>query len=651
MGPLKAPSRTNPNIQGDIMQIPNLAARALAWAAASLTVAALAGCGGGGGGGIASASGGGGISPTAAAALSGVAATGGPITGGGSGTMNGVVTLKDSSSPAKTVTTATDGTGHYAFTSAQLQGLTPPFMLQIQYKLGGVGYSLASAATAADLASGSATIDITPLTDLVIANLGHQLAATIFANGNYASLLTPTALSAGVTALDNELQPILQQQGVSGSVDLLHQAFTANGTGLDAVLDSLHVTIDPSTGSEILTNTTTGQSVSGTLSNPPSTPLPAGSTNNVSDLQAITTTFNNLSALLATAPSATSSALLSYFDPANFLQDGQTLNAFLQNVTTQPKVIGGGLTFSNIELLPVPARVTTVPSGATAYKVVFTVLENMEPNSRTSFIVYKDAQGSWLALGNQKIARAAIMSTNASVTGALCAGLDVEINDKGAIGLTYAVVTGPQLPSGGALYFATGNGGPMQLAAGGPGTYAGTATQTLQSTMASGCSQSIAGQVVPFSDTQIGAISVPTAYTIRLYTGSNPATDTPVATYQPTLTALPLTSSQASAADFASGITATPSPKSLLTSGGSSTVDWSAPSASGLYANNLDLYGCANVPGLTSQQCSNYNVQLVPGQVSATVSIQAAPSGSTFAGGGMQLTYLDSLFRQYWTSP
>ena len=613
-------------------------ARLLAAAATSI---ALASCGGGGGGGA--------VGPTSSTSLSGVAATGAPITGGGSGTMNGVVTLKDSSSPARTVTTATDGTGHYAFTSAQLQGLTPPFMLQIQYKLGGVGYSLASAATAADLSNGSATIDITPLTDLVIANLGHQLAATIFANGNYSSLLTPAALAAGVTALDNELQPILAQQGVSASVDLLHQAFTANGTGLDAVLDSLHVTIDPSTGSEILTNTTTGQSVSGTLSNPPSSPLPAGSTNNVSDLQAITTTFNDLGALLATAPSATSSALLSYFDPNHFLQDGQGLSAFLQNITTQPLVAGGALTFSDIELLPVPSRVSTVPTGASAYKVVFTVLEDTEPNSRSSFIVYKDAQGSWLILGNQKIARAAIMSTNASVTGALCAGLDVEIEDRAAIGLTYAVVTGPQLPAGGELYFATGNGGPMQLAAGGPGTYAGTATQTLQSTLASGCSQSIAGQVVPFSDTQIAAMSVPATYTIQLYTGSSPATDTPVATYHPTLTALPLTSTQAGAADFASGITGSPAPASVLASGGTLNVAWSAPSAGGLYANNLNLYGCATLAGQTA--CNNYNQQLVPGQVAATLSISAAPSGSTFAGAGLQLTYFDSLFRQYWTSP
>ncbi len=612
-------------------------------------VLALAGCGGGGGGGGLATGSGGGVSPSAAA-ISGVAAVGAPITGGASGSMNGVVTLKDSSSPARTLTTTTDANGHYAFTTTQIQGLQPPFMLQINYKLGGVDYSLASAVTAADVTSGNATIDITPLTDLVIANLGHQLAATIFANGNYSSLLTPAALSAGVQALDAELQPILQQQGVAGTVDLLHQAFSANGSGLDAVLDSIHVTIDPGTGSEILTNTTTGQSVSGTLSNPPSTPLPAGSSNNVSDLQAITTTFNDLSALLATAPSPTSSALLSYFDQTHFLHDGQGLGPFLQNITTAPKIVGGNMTISDIELLPVPSRVNTVPSGAPAYKVVFTVLEDTEPNSRTSFIVYKNAQGSWLILGNQKIARAAIMSTNASVTGALCAGLDVEINDKGAVGLTYAVVSGPQLPVP-VLYFATGSGGPMQLAAGGPPSYgyAGSTTPTLQSTLSPGCSQSIAGQVIPLSDAQIATMSVPSTYTIQLYNGSSPSTDTPLATYHPTLTVLPLTSNQAGAADFASGFSSTPSPGSAFASGGTLTINWSAPSAGGLYANNLNLYGCATLSGQTA--CNNYNEQLVPGQVTATLSVQAAPAGSTFAGAGMQLTYLDDLFRQYWTSP
>ncbi len=614
---------------------------------------ALVGCGGGGGGGTTASLGNGNTSTSMASGISGVAATGVPISGGVTGTMHGVVTLQDSSSPAKTLTTSTDANGNYAFTAAQIQGFVPPFMLQINYKLGGVDESLASAVTAADLTSGNATINITPLTDLVIANLGHQLAATIFANHNYASLLTPTALAAGVQALDAELQPILAQQGVSGTVDLLHQAFTANGSGLDAVLDSIHVTIDPSAGLETLTNSTTGQSVSGTLSNPPTTPLPAGSSNNVSDLQAITTTFNNLASLLGTAPSPTSPALLAFFDQAHFLHDGQNLGTFLQNITTQPKVVGGGLTISTAVLLPVPAWVSAVPVGSTAYKVRFAVLENAEPNSMTSFIAYKNTSGSWVFLGNQHLARTAIQSTNASITGAICAGLDIEINDKGGVGLTYAIVNGPQIPAPGLLYFATGKGGAMQLAAGAPSTYAGTSTQTLQSTLPAGCSRTIAGQVLPRTDTQIGAMSAPAVYTVQLYNGSNPATDVPVATYHPTLAVLPLTSGQASAADFASAITLSPTPQALFASGGTMNIAWAAPSSGALYANNLNAYICANLSGgvSTNTQCNEYNDQLIPGQQNASLTVAAAPSGSTLAGGGVQLTYLDDLFRQYWTSP
>ena len=611
-------------------------------------VALLAACGGGGGGG-------GSVGGLTGTALSGVAATGMPITGGSSGSMNGVVTLKDSSSPAKTVTTATDSNGNYAFTQAQIQGFTPPFMLQIDYKLGGVSYSLASAVTAADVTSGNATINITPLTDLVIANLGHQIAATIFANGNYASLLTPAALSAGVAALDAELQPILAQQGVSGSVDLLHQAFNANGSGLDAVLDSLNVTVDPSTGSETLTNTTTGQSVSGTLSAPPTTPLPAGSTNNVSDLQAITTTFNTLASLLATSPSASAPALLAYFDTANFRENGQQLSAFLQNITTSPTVVGGSMTFQDIELSAVPGWVAAVPSGDTAYKVTFTVLRNLAPNSRNAFIVYKNASGSWVFLGNQKVAKADILSTNASVAGVQCAGFDVEITDKGALGLTYAIVTGPQLPNTGLLFVATGSGQSMQLAAGAPSTYNGTSTPLLQgtNTLTNTCSQAIAGQTEPLNDTALAALSLPSTYTISLYTGSHPATDTPVATYHQTLTVLPLNSTQATAADFASGIAVSPSPQTLFTSGGTMNVSWAAPAASGLYANNLNAFVCANVTSgnTTNTQCDNYSDDLAPDQTSATFTVAAAPSGATLGGDGLQLAYFDALFRQYWTSP
>ena len=72
------------------------------------------------------------------------------------------------------------------------------------------------------------------------------------------------------------------------------------------VLDALKVTIDPTTKAETITNRLDNTSVSGTLSAPPTTPLAAGTTNNVTDLQGITATFNSFAALMATAPAPTS---------------------------------------------------------------------------------------------------------------------------------------------------------------------------------------------------------------------------------------------------------------------------------------------------------------------------------------------------------
>jgi hypothetical protein len=571
------------------------------------------------------------------AALSGTAASGAPITD----TMNGAVLLKDSSSPAKTVSSPTDSTGSYSFTSAQIQGFVAPFMLQVSYKVGGTGYYLHSAVTAEDVTSGNATINITPLTDLVIANLGNEIAQTLFANGNYSSLLTKTALDAGVLALDKLLQPVLLQMGVAGSVDMLRQSFTANGQGLDAVLDALKVTIDPSTKAETITNRLDNASVSGTLSAPPTTPLAASATNNVTDLQGITATFNSLAALMATAPAPTSTLLLAFFDQTNFKEDGQNLQTFLQQITSSANIAGGALAFSDVVLESVPSWVTTVPSGATAYKASFTVLQNASATDRSDFIVYK-SNGAWLALGNQLVAKVQISAFEGDNNGVLCTGMLLNVNDKGAIGINYAVVTGPGLPAAGVLLFNSANSGSnsFTLAAGAPSTYNGTSTT--QATVP--CSFN---NVFVMSDAQIQAIStLPAVYTVKLYkdngTPSVLTDDVLVATYAPTLLAAPLQSAAVSPALFASNIVATPSVISAAPTGGTVTVSWTAPTASALYARSLDVYLC-NASG-----CQDINTNL---SSAATSQIITVPTTSGLTGDGATVEYGDSVFRVLWTTP
>ena len=594
----------------------------------------LVACGGGGTTSVAPPS-------QSVTAISGTAASGAPITG----TMNGAVLLKDSSSPAKTVSSPTDASGNYSFTPAQIQGFAPPFMLQVSYKIGGVAYYLHSAVTAEDVTSGNATINITPLTDLVIANLGNEIAEKIFANGNYSSLLTKSALDAGVLALDSLLQPVLLQMGVAGSVDLLRQSFTANGQGLDAVLDALKVTIDPSTKAETITNRLDNTSVSGTLSAPPTTPLAASATNNVTDVQGVTATFNSLAALMATAPAPTSTSLLAFFDQTNFKEDGQNLQTFLQQLTSSPVTAGGSLAFSDIVLESVPSWVTKVPSGAIAYKASFTVLQNASAADRSDFIMYK-SNGAWLALGNQLLAKVAINAFEGDNNGVLCTGMQLNVSDKGAVGINYAVVTGPGLPTAGVLLFNSASSGSnsFTLAAGAPSTYNGTSTP--QATVS--CSFN---NVFVMLDSEIQAITtLPAVYTVKLYMDNGTPSvlndDILVATYNPTLLAVPLQSAAVTAALFASNIAASPTVISAAPTGGTVTVSWTAPTASALYARSINVYLCN---GSGSSACQEINTDLSPAATSAIITVPV--TSGTITGDGATVEYNDSVFRMLWTTP
>ena len=95
---------------------------ALCSAAASI---ALAGCGSGGSG-----------TPTSTATLSGVAATGAPIAG--------TAYIKDSSTPARELSAPTGNDGSYSF---NVQGMTPPFIVKVNWSGTSGPQSLMSFAT------------------------------------------------------------------------------------------------------------------------------------------------------------------------------------------------------------------------------------------------------------------------------------------------------------------------------------------------------------------------------------------------------------------------------------------------------------------------------------------------------------------------
>ena len=178
--------------------------------------ALLFGCGGGGGGSS---------SAPSSTTISGTAAAGAPVVG--------IVTIRDSSTPVKEKTAPIDSTGKY---TVDVAGMSGPFMLRAEGAVAGRHYSMYSGALQSDAGG---TINITPLTDLVMSNIAAQIAANLFDNNaGYASSITAAKLQTEQDELRALLLPVLTDLGLSATVDLLRITFNANHTGFDALLDA-----------------------------------------------------------------------------------------------------------------------------------------------------------------------------------------------------------------------------------------------------------------------------------------------------------------------------------------------------------------------------------------------------------------------------
>ena len=203
--------------------------RALSSARALLVLGfslALAACGGGGGGDAdpSMPTSGNPSGNTTTAILTGTAATGGPISGS--------VTLKDSSPSTSTLTASSASDGSFSF---DVTGLTAPFLLRIAYG------DAASPSTLYSLAAGAGTTNITPLTSIATrAAAGGVDLDAFFRNSTGADIAgAGSRMSQAVSALQSVLSPLFQRFNVQGN--LLSTPFTADHTGIDAVMDAITV--------------------------------------------------------------------------------------------------------------------------------------------------------------------------------------------------------------------------------------------------------------------------------------------------------------------------------------------------------------------------------------------------------------------------
>ncbi|MEO8280187.1 MAG: hypothetical protein ABI564_10895 [Ideonella sp.] len=188
--------------------------------AATATAALLAACGGGDDGAATPAA----AAPAASSVtLSGVAATGAAIANAPVGVIN---------ANGVTASATTNASGGFTINIAD----GAPYVLRVTDPAGRLWYSYAQ---------GPGSANITPLTSLALsqAAVGRPLADVY--NGWASSRLSAAQVLEAARVVNANLASVMQARGVTpASANIFTQTFTANGQGLDAVLDAIRVSFN-----------------------------------------------------------------------------------------------------------------------------------------------------------------------------------------------------------------------------------------------------------------------------------------------------------------------------------------------------------------------------------------------------------------------
>lgn len=322
--------------------------------------------------------------------LSGTAAT-------GSAASSAEVLIIDAQ--GKSVKATTDANGAY---TADVSGLTAPFMIQVVSNVGGEAVVLHSLATSDDV--GKNAVNVTPLTELLTATvLGSIPEANL--NGAQVDLgkVTSTSLATAEQTVKALVQPVLDAAGV-GSADIRTTEFKADRSGLDKALDALKVSASGNTyaislvdGSSRTTLDPAQPSAGKALGAPGAQTLESvGST-----LSGIQSQLDALAKLYATeVPTADA---LTPFLAGGFHHDGQDAAGFIGGVLRQVDADseGGfsyqGVSFDNLRIENVIDANTVEASWRVVFRSGFRASDER--------MKLKLVGGKWLFAGNGLDAR------------------------------------------------------------------------------------------------------------------------------------------------------------------------------------------------------------------------------------------------------
>lgn len=241
--------------------------------------------------------------------ISGKAAAGAPIVG--------IVWVKDSNGEVRNSVIELDGSY-----SLDVTDMTAPFLLNARGTVAGRTVNYSSVAQTTDLGG---NINITPFTDLILANVIGQITQNYFENPTFSDL-SDLEIEAAREQVTARLQPVLSALGLEAGLDLLRESFNTNHTGLDAALDILRIETDPNTNTMTITNVLTQQQIVDdvtSLNDASALPNPGSLATELSDFDAIMARYDSFAALFATSvPADNSPAFMAQFDTANYLEDG-----------------------------------------------------------------------------------------------------------------------------------------------------------------------------------------------------------------------------------------------------------------------------------------------------------------------------------------
>jgi len=348
---------------------------------AAAVLFALAGCGGGGGGDTTPVT----PPPPAATTLSGVVAAGAPI-------ANAAISIKDASGTTKTVSAQSNG----AY-SLDVSNLKAPFVIEASGVLAGnlvVLHSVLPSVTAGT----SATANVTPLTEALVAAVGGAKPVKVFTSPD-TSKLTPAAVDAAQGTLKKALATVLTAANVPANVDLVQSPFTANKTGLDAVIDAVKVQVTTTTGTDaqvVLTNKLNPDEVVTVKSSGDTTGTITQST--LPDLSQIDAFVAKFNASVATA-SAVTTLFPAMFDDA-YLQDGETKADSVSRNQSEGAIVGAVSSGPALETCNATGDICRLGLSLTLAAGVVdssTGLSSPEPSPVT---IKKQADGSWKLYGN-----------------------------------------------------------------------------------------------------------------------------------------------------------------------------------------------------------------------------------------------------------